>query len=33
MSNITYINYNELNDFYTISQLFTLFNMDGGVLQ
>ena len=33
MSNIPYINYNELNDFYTLSQLCTLFNMDRDVLQ
>jgi len=33
MSNINYINYNDLDDFYTISQICTLFNMDRNVLK
>ena len=33
MSNINYINYNDLDDFYTISQICTLFNMDRDVLK
>jgi hypothetical protein len=32
MFNINYINYNDLDDFYTISQICTLFNMDRNVL-
>ena len=33
MFNINYINYNDLDDFYTISQICTLFNMDRNVLK